>query len=133
MIGAATWPLWQTMHACWASTPLRMGGFWSCCLEWVGAQPVASALQAVQHLADPMQAALEPCWCVCSYEIHIVDSNPLSASANGWLEDTSKVEKYVMSDDSYSQRDNTYRKYKEMRRKVRMTSRKDWQIHRCCK
>ena len=55
---------------------------------------------------------------ICRYEVHIVDSNPLSASANGWLEDTSKVEKYVMSDTAYNDRDGTYRKYKEMRRKV---------------
>ena len=54
----------------------------------------------------------------CRYEVHILDTNPLSASANGWLEDTSKVEKYMMSDDAYRQRDGTYRKYKEMRRQV---------------
>lgn len=48
-----------------------------------------------------------------------MDVNPLSASANGWLEDTSKVEKYVMSDQAYNQREGTYRQYKEMRRKVR--------------
>ena len=42
----------------------------------------------------------------------------MSASANGWLEDTSKVQKYVMSDDAYNQREGTYRQYKQMRRKV---------------
>ena len=41
---------------------------------------------------------------------------PLSPpAANGWLEDVSKVEKYVMSDEQYAARDNTYRKYKEER------------------
>lgn len=50
--------------------------------------------------------------------LHILDTNPLSMSANGWLEDTSKVQKYVMSDDAYSQREGTYRQYKQMRRKV---------------
>lgn len=41
--------------------------------------------------------------------LHIVDTDPTSLSANGWLEDTSKVEKYVMSEDDYNKRDNTYR------------------------
>jgi tubulin-specific chaperone B len=45
--------------------------------------------------------------------LHIRDLDPSSASAGGWLEDTSKVEKYVMSDAEYSKRENTYRKYKE--------------------
>ncbi|EFN54851.1 hypothetical protein CHLNCDRAFT_17401, partial [Chlorella variabilis] len=47
--------------------------------------------------------------------LHIVDTDPTSISANGWLEDVSKVEKYVMSDEAYAERDNTYRKYKEAR------------------
>ena len=47
------------------------------------------------------------------YVIHIIDIDPTSASANGWLEDTSKVAKYVMSDEDYNKRENTYRKYKE--------------------
>lgn len=45
--------------------------------------------------------------------LHVVDKDPLSASANGWLEDTSKVTKYVMSDEDYEKRENTYRKYKQ--------------------
>lgn len=44
--------------------------------------------------------------------LHIIDADPTSMSANGWLEDTSKVAKYVMSDEDYDKRDNTYRKYK---------------------
>jgi tubulin-folding cofactor B len=47
------------------------------------------------------------------YILHIIDTDPTSASANGWLEDTSKIAKYVMSDEDYNKRDNTYRKYKE--------------------
>lgn len=31
-------------------------------------------------------------------------------AANGWLEDVTKVDKYVMSDEAYAARDNTYRK-----------------------
>jgi tubulin-folding cofactor B len=38
-------------------------------------------------------------------------------SANGWLEDTSKVQKYVMSDEDYSKREKTLRKFKEERLK----------------
>lgn len=45
--------------------------------------------------------------------LHIIDTDPMSASANGWLEDTSKVEKYMMSDDDYNKRENTYRKFKQ--------------------
>ncbi|GAB4819103.1 hypothetical protein N2152v2_006149 [Parachlorella kessleri] len=45
--------------------------------------------------------------------LHVIDTDPTSLSANGWLEDTTKVEKYVMSEDEYNKRDNTYRKYKE--------------------
>ena len=39
-------------------------------------------------------------------------------SANSWLEDTSKVQKYEMSDAAYNQRENTYRKYKQAKLKV---------------
>ncbi len=41
-------------------------------------------------------------------------------SVQGWLEDVSKVEKYVMSDADYDAREDTYRKFKEERlREVR--------------
>ena len=43
------------------------------------------------------------------YTLHIIDTDPASASAGGWLEDTSLVQKYTMSDDDYNQRENTYR------------------------
>ncbi len=55
----------------------------------------------------------------CRYVLHIIDTDPLSLSANGWLEDTSKVQKYEMSDQAYAERENTYRKFKEQRLKVR--------------
>lgn len=45
--------------------------------------------------------------------LHVHDVDPTSVTADGWLEDVSKVEKYVMSDADYAMRDNTYRKYKE--------------------
>ena len=58
--------------------------------------------------------------------LHIHDVDPTSASADGWLEDTSKVEKYVMSDAEYSKRDNTYRKYKE----AKLAADPTWTIER---
>lgn len=47
------------------------------------------------------------------YVLHITDRDALSASANGWLEDVSKVPKYIMSDADYGRRENTYRRFKE--------------------
>jgi tubulin-folding cofactor B len=49
--------------------------------------------------------------------LHVEDTDPLSLSAQGWLEDVSKVEKYVMSDAEYDKRENTYRKFKQERLK----------------
>ena len=46
------------------------------------------------------------------YALHILDADPTSASAGGWLEDTSLVEKYKMSDEDYNKREKTYRKWK---------------------
>jgi tubulin-specific chaperone B len=60
------------------------------------------------------------------FVLHIIDTDPTSASASGWLEDVSKVEKYVMSDDKYDQRSNTYRKFKEGKLEVDPT----WTIER---
>ena len=54
----------------------------------------------------------------CRWALHIVDTNPNSLSARGWLEDTSKVQKYTMTDAEYRARDNTYWKYKEQKLKV---------------
>lgn len=53
----------------------------------------------------------------CRFVLHVVDTDPLSLSAQGWLEDTSKVQKYVMSDKDYDARDDTYRKFKQMKLK----------------
>lgn len=49
------------------------------------------------------------------YILHVVDSDSMSLANTGWLEDVSKVEKYVMSDADYDARDDTYRKFKEER------------------
>lgn len=45
--------------------------------------------------------------------LHVHDTDPMSLAAQGWLEDVSKVEKYVMSDAEYDARENTYRKFKQ--------------------
>jgi tubulin-folding cofactor B len=41
--------------------------------------------------------------------IHCIDTDPHSGSLNGGYEDTSKVEKYVMSDEQYNERKGTLR------------------------
>ena len=48
--------------------------------------------------------------------LYMIDDDAHSASANGWLEDTSLVEKYVLSDDAYDKKENTYRKFKQKMR-----------------
>jgi len=45
------------------------------------------------------------------YGIHIVDTNPHSLSAGGWLENTALVKKYEISEEAYEKRDNTMRKW----------------------
>eukprot|EP00252_Welwitschia_mirabilis_P007790 TRINITY_DN19489_c0_g1_i1.p1 TRINITY_DN19489_c0_g1~~TRINITY_DN19489_c0_g1_i1.p1 ORF type:complete len:243 (-),score=57.35 TRINITY_DN19489_c0_g1_i1:92-820(-) len=47
------------------------------------------------------------------YHMRIVDLDPSSVTAGGWLEDTSLVEKYHISEDAYEKRDGTFRKFKE--------------------
>lgn len=51
--------------------------------------------------------------------LHVIDTDPSSLSAGGWLEDVSKVEKYEISDEAYNLRENTYRKFKEKKLQVR--------------
>jgi len=48
--------------------------------------------------------------------LHVIDTDPASLSANGWLEDVSKVEKYVMSDEAYEKREGTYRQWARKKR-----------------
>jgi tubulin-folding cofactor B len=43
----------------------------------------------------------------------VIDTDGASLAAQGWLEDVSKVQKYVISDADYDARGDTYRKYKQ--------------------
>lgn len=65
-------------------------------------------------LTPPEGLTLISCRCI----LHVIDVNPNSMSANGWLEDTSKVEKYAISEAAYDEREHTFRKYKQEKLKV---------------
>lgn len=52
------------------------------------------------------------------FTLHVVDTDAGSASAAGWLEDVSKVEKFELSEEAYEARGNTYRKFKEEQRRT---------------
>ncbi|KAL5730151.1 hypothetical protein ACHQM5_003009 [Ranunculus cassubicifolius] len=47
------------------------------------------------------------------YRVHIMDLDPSSVTSGGWLDNTSLVEKYTISDEAYDKLDGTFRKYKE--------------------
>jgi tubulin-folding cofactor B len=49
------------------------------------------------------------------WRLHLLDHDERSLAATGWLEDTSKVEKYVMADEEYDRREGTYRSYRRQR------------------
>lgn len=40
--------------------------------------------------------------------LHVVDLDPASVTSGGWLEDTSLVEKYEISDEAFKKRDGKY-------------------------
>ncbi|GJP29420.1 hypothetical protein CLOM_g16683 [Closterium sp. NIES-68] len=47
------------------------------------------------------------------YRLHVIDTDPTSAAASGWLEDTSLVEKYSISEEDYEKRDDSVRRFKQ--------------------
>ncbi|XP_010276589.1 PREDICTED: tubulin-folding cofactor B [Nelumbo nucifera] len=47
------------------------------------------------------------------YRMHIIDLDPSSVTSGGWLEDTSLVKKYTISEEAYDKLDGTIRKFKE--------------------
>ena len=50
--------------------------------------------------------------------LYVVDTDPFALGRNGALHDVSQVSKYVMSDEEYRKRDNTYRVFKEQQRRA---------------
>ncbi|XP_072971309.1 tubulin-folding cofactor B [Typha angustifolia] len=47
------------------------------------------------------------------YRLHIIDLDPSSVTSGGWLEDTSLVEKYTISEEAYNKLGTNFRKFKE--------------------
>ncbi|XP_020674403.1 tubulin-folding cofactor B isoform X2 [Dendrobium catenatum] len=47
------------------------------------------------------------------YHIKVIDQDPSSVSSGGWLDDTSLVEKYKISEEAYNKLDSNFRKFKE--------------------
>ncbi|XP_077241443.1 tubulin-folding cofactor B-like isoform X2 [Tasmannia lanceolata] len=47
------------------------------------------------------------------YQLHIIDLDPSSVTSGGWLEDTSLVEKFSISEEAFDKLDGTFRKFKE--------------------
>lgn len=45
--------------------------------------------------------------------IHVIDHDPDSAAANGWLDDITLVQRYEMPDEQYDKLPNTYRAWKK--------------------
>ncbi|KAA8539006.1 hypothetical protein F0562_025698 [Nyssa sinensis] len=46
------------------------------------------------------------------YRLHVIDLDPSSVTSGGWLEDTSLVEKYKISEEAFDKLDGTFRKFK---------------------
>ncbi|KAL2460288.1 Tubulin-folding cofactor B [Abeliophyllum distichum] len=47
------------------------------------------------------------------FRLHIIDMDPSSVTSGGWLEDTSLVEKYKISEEAFDKLGGTFRKFKE--------------------
>ncbi|XP_010552969.1 PREDICTED: tubulin-folding cofactor B [Tarenaya hassleriana] len=47
------------------------------------------------------------------FRLHVIDLDPSSVTSGGWLEDTSLVEKYTISEEAYAKRNDSFRKFKE--------------------
>nr|GMD88171.1 tubulin-folding cofactor B [Ipomoea batatas] len=43
------------------------------------------------------------------YRLHVIDIDPSSVTSGGWLEDTSLVEKYTISEEAYDKRDDNHK------------------------
>ena len=51
------------------------------------------------------ESLTEPPLSLDRFRIHVIDLDPQSQSVGGWLEDTSLVEKYCISDEAYNKRE----------------------------
>ena len=56
--------------------------------------------------------------CHPGHYLYVQDTDPFALGRNGALHDVSQVAKYVMSDDEYAKRDNTYRAFKERQKQA---------------
>ena len=85
----------------------------------VGSSPSAMMLELRDRKGSTLAKLTDPSRKLGYYSpedgfiLHVHDIDPTSCTADGWLEDTSKVQKYVMADEDYEKRENTYRKYKQ--------------------
>ena len=85
--------------------PTSLSGAAAQCAAWAGMAGGQHAILAGGQLVG--QVTLHGCACCPD---PCPPTWPQPPAANGWLEDVSKVDKYVMSDEAYAARDNTYRK-----------------------
>lgn len=47
--------------------------------------------------------------CLCGrFRLHVIDLDPSSVTSGGWLEDTSLVEKYKISEEAYNKREGMF-------------------------
>jgi tubulin-folding cofactor B len=60
--------------------------------------------------------------------IDVIDHDPDSVAANGGLDDVSQVERYVMSDEDYDKRPNTYRAFKAQQLKENPNWIPPWEV-----
>lgn len=66
-------------------------------------------------LSDPART-LRQCAVRSGDSLLVIDDDPFSPSANGWLEDVSLVPRYRVSEEQYDKAENTYRRFKKRMR-----------------
>lgn len=76
---------------------------------WMEVSPEIASQQAHFKLGYFFDSGLADGNVSMGYEVHCIDLNPNSGSKGGQYEDTSLVEKYVMTEEDYDQRKGTLR------------------------